>query len=196
MGCHMMDGGFWAFDLPAPSTVEASSANQTAISAPTASVVTYQFAARGSRPPVKWVWYDGNMAPPCPPELETERKLPDNSTLIVGTKATVIAQANYFTVRIIPEAKMQEMASSLPAKSIPRIPAGDHFAEWVRACKGGEPAGANFDYSSRLTEMVLLSNVAIRAQRKIEWDSKAMKVTNVAAANQFIRKQYRAGFGV
>jgi predicted dehydrogenase len=196
MGCHMMDGGFWAFDLPAPSLVEASSANQTAISAPTASVVTYQFAARGSRPAIKWTWYDGNLAPPLPPELEIERKLPDNSTLIVGTKASVIAQANYFTVRIIPEAKMQELAPSLPAATLPRIPAGDHFAEWVRACKGGEPAGANFDYASRLTEMVLLSNVAIRAQRKIEWDSKAMKVTNVAAANQFIKKQYRAGFGV
>jgi predicted dehydrogenase len=196
MGCHMMDGGFWAFDLPAPSTVEASSTNQTSISAPTASVVTYQFSARGTRPPVKWVWYDGDMAPPCPPDLEAERKLPDNSTLIIGTKATVIAQANYFTVRIIPETKMQEMAPSLPPKTLPRIPAGDHFAEWVGACKGGTPAGANFEYSARLTEMVLLSNVAIRARRKIEWDSKAMKVTNVAAANQFITKEYRPGFGV
>src|SRR5688500_2319189 len=34
MGCHMMDGGFWAFDLPAPASVEAVSANATPISAP------------------------------------------------------------------------------------------------------------------------------------------------------------------
>jgi len=197
MGCHMMDGGFWAFDLTAPTTVEAVSANQTPISGPTASVVTYHFPTQAGRSsPLKWVWYDGNMAPVIPPELELDRKLPDNSTLIIGTKATVLAHSNYFTVRIIPEAKMQEMASSLPPKTIPRIPAGDHFAEWINACKGGTPAGANFDYASRLTEMVLLSNVAVRARRRIDWDSAAMKVTNVAAANDFITKQYRPGFGV
>ncbi len=196
MGCHMMDGGFWAFDLPAPTTVEAVSANATAISAPTASVVTYQFAARGTKPPVKWMWYDGNMEPVIPPELELERKLPDNSTLIIGTKATVLCQANYFTIRIIPETKMKEMTPSLPAKTIPRIPAGNHFAEWIGACKGGAPAGANFEYSARLTEMVLLSNVAVRARRRIDWDSAAMKVTNLPAANEFLTKQYRPGFGV
>ena len=196
MGCHMMDGGFWAFDLPAPASVEAVAANPTAISAPTASVVTYQFPARGTRPPLKWVWYDGNMAPPVPAEFELERKLPDNSTLIIGTKATVLAHSNYFTVRIVPETKMQEMSSSLPPKTLPRVPGGNHFAEWIGACKGGTPAGANFDYSSRLTEMVLLSNVAIRARRRIEWDSAAMKVTNLPTANEFVTKQYRGGFGV
>ena len=196
MGCHMMDGGFWAFDLPAPAAVEAVSSNATAISAPTGSVVTYHFPARGAKPAVKWMWYDGNMEPTIPAIFEADRKLPDNSTLIVGTKATLLCQANYYTIRIVPEVKMQEMAPALPAKSIPRIPGGDHFAEWVSACKGGTPAGANFEYSARLTEMVLLSNVAIRAKRRIEWDSAAMKVTNVAAANQFIAKPYRAGFGV
>jgi predicted dehydrogenase len=196
MGCHMMDGGFWAFDLPAPKSVEAVSANQTDISAPTASVVTYHFPARGTQPPLKWVWYDGSMEPVLPPEFEEDRKLPENSTLILGTKASVLAHSNYFTVRIVPEAKMQELASSLPPKTIPRIPGGDHFAEWVTACKGGSPAGANFDYSSRLTEMVLLSNVAVRARRRIEWDSTAMKVTNLPAANEFVTKQYRGGFGV
>ena len=53
-----------------------------------------------------------NMESVLPPEFETDRKLPDNSTLIIGTKASVIAQANYYTVRIIPETKMQELASS------------------------------------------------------------------------------------
>ena len=91
---------------------------------------------------------------------------------------------------------MQAMTSSLPPKTIPRIPAGDHFAEWTSACKGGTPAGANFDYSARLTEMVLLSNVAIRARRKIEWDSAAMKVTNLPSANHYVTKEYRPGFGV
>ena len=195
MGCHMMDG-FWALDLPAPKSIEAVAASQTALSAPTASVVTYLFPARGARPALKWVWYDGKIEPVLPPEFEAGRKFPDNATFILGTKAAVIADPNYFTIRLMPESRMQEMASALPPKTIPRIPGGNHFAEWIRACKGGEPAGANFEYSARLTEMVLLSNVAVRARRRIEWDSAAMKVTNVPAANEFITKPYRGGFGV
>ncbi len=195
MGCHMMDA-FWALDLPAPASVEAVSSGQTDLSAPTASVVTYLFPARGKRPALTWVWYDGKIQPSPPPEFEVGRKFPENATFIIGTKAAAIADPNYFTIRLMPESRMQEMASSLPPKTIPRIPGGNHFAEWVRACKGGEHAGSNFSYSSRLTEMVLLSNVAVRARRRIEWDAAAMRVTNVPAANAFLTKEYRPGFGV
>jgi hypothetical protein len=66
----------------------------------------------------------------------------------------------------------------------------------VRACKGGPAAGSNFDVAARLTELCLLSNVAVRARRPIEWDSAAMKVTNLPEANQYVTKQYRPGFGV
>jgi len=90
---------------------------------------------------------------------------------------------------------MKELAPSLPPKTIPRV-AGGHFAEWLRACKGGVPAGSNFEYASRLTESVLIGNVALRAKRRIEWDSASMKVTNLASANAFVTTQYRAGFGV
>jgi hypothetical protein len=107
----------------------------------------------------------------------------------------VFADTYYASARIIPEVKMRELASSLPAKTIPRIEGG-HFAEWVRACKGGQPAGSNFEYASALTEAVLLSNVAIRARRRIEWDSAAMKITNLPTANQYVSKSYRAGHGV
>ncbi|HRE80136.1 MAG TPA: Gfo/Idh/MocA family oxidoreductase, partial [Opitutaceae bacterium] len=196
MGCHMMDGAFWAFDLTAPTSVEATSANATPISAPTASVVSYQFPATAKRPGLKWVWYDGGMEPPLPESLGSLKGLPENSTLIVGTKASLIAQANYFSVRLVPETRMQELASRLPPKTIPRIPDGNHFAEWIAACKGGPQPGANFDYSARLTETVLLSNVAIRARRRIEWDSAAMKVTNLPLANAYLTKTYRAGFGI
>jgi hypothetical protein len=91
---------------------------------------------------------------------------------------------------------MQELAPTLPAKTLPRIEGGDHFTEWVRACKGGPAAGSNFEIASRLTELCLLSNVAVRARRALEWDAAAMKVTNVPEANQYLTKQYRPGFGV
>lgn len=195
MGCHIMDGAYWALDLTQPTRVEAISARQTEVSPPTASVVTYHFPARGQLPAVKWTWYDGGLMPLLPPDLEATRQLEPNGTLIVGSKATVFADTYYASARIIPEVKRRELAPTLPAKTLPRVEGG-HFAEWVRACKGGTPAGSNFEYAARLTETVLLSNVAVRARRPIEWDSAAMKVTNLPAANQYVTKAYRPGFGV
>jgi len=195
MGCHVMDGAYWALGLTAPTSVEATSANQTEISAPTSSVVRFDFPARGSMPPLRWTWYDGGMMPPLPPELEEGRALPEDGTLIIGSKATVVADVFYESLRIIPEAKMKEQVAGLPPKRLPRV-AGGHFAEWVRACKGGTPAGSNFDYSSRLTESVLLGNIAIRTSRRIEWDSASMRVTNLASANELVASHYRPGFGV
>ena len=50
---------------------------------------------------------------------------------------------------------------------------------------------SNFDYAGRLTETVLLGNLAMRAGQKIEWDAKNLKVTNVPEANQFVKREYR-----
>jgi predicted dehydrogenase len=194
VACHIMDGAYWALDLGAPTAVEAMSTGATKVACPLASVVTSYFPARGTMPPVKYTWSDGSLMPPLPPQLELGRNLPEEAgTLLFGSKATVLCSFYYETVRIIPEIQMQEMASSLPEKSIPRVQGGP-FAEWLRAIKGGPKPGSNFEYSAPFTEAVLLSNVAIRTRRRIEWDAAAMKVTNIPDANQFITKEYRPGW--
>ena len=91
--------------------------------------------------------------------------------------------------RLIPETKMQ--AFKRPEKTIPRVPDGDPYKEWITACKGGPMPGSNFDHSGPLTEMVLLGNLAIRLKKKIEWDGPNMKPTNAPEAQRLIRKQYR-----
>lgn len=195
MACHVMDGAYAALRLGAPTSVEAVSANGNEHSCPTASVITYQFPARGSLPALKWTWYDGGFKPTVPLNFEVGRKLPESGSFIVGSKAVVLADTYYGTVRIVPEATMQALASSLPAKTLPRAKDG-HYREWVAACKGGPAAGSNFDYAAPFTEVVLLGNVALRAGRKLEWDSQAMKFTNYPAADRWLTKQYRPGFGV
>ena len=195
MGCHIMDGAFWALGLDMPTRIEAISAKRTQLSGPTASVITYHFAPCGRQPALRWTWYDGGLQPMPPADFELNRNLPANGTLIVGSKATALASTYYESVRIVPEVKMQELAPTLPPKTLPRIEGG-HFAEWVRACKGGVPAGSNFAYASRLTELCLLSNLAVRSRRPIEWDAAALQVTNLPAANQYVTKTYRPGFGV
>jgi predicted dehydrogenase len=195
MGCHILDGVHWALQLDAPTHIEAIRALDNRITGPNSSVIKFQFPSRGALVPLTLRWYDGGLMPPPPPELESTRELPDNGSLIVGTKATVLADTYYGSVRIIPETKMQELTPTLPAKTIPRVEGG-HFAEWIRACKGGPAAGSNFSVSSRLTELCLLSNVAVRARRPLVWDSAAMRVTNLPEANQYLTTAYRPGFGV
>lgn len=56
------------------------------------------------------------------------------------------------------------------------------------------PAGANFDYSGPLTEMMLLGNIALRTGKKLEWDGVNMKFTNSPEADRYLHREYRQGW--
>ena len=97
---------------------------------------------------------------------------------------------------IIPETTRK--AYKLPTATIPRSPG--HYQEWLDACKGGPPAGANFDFAGPLTEMVQLGNVAIRStarlkqsgyDHRLDWDSENLRITNVPEANDLLRLEHR-----
>jgi hypothetical protein len=64
----------------------------------------------------------------------------------------------------------------------------------VRACKTGDPAGADFSYSGPLTEICLLGNIAKRVDTRIHWDAENLKITNLPDANQYVRTEYRKGW--
>lgn len=196
MGCHVMDATFWALDLDSPQWVEAVSTPFSDESPPTAAIITYQYGARGSMPPVKVIWHDGGFTPLLPDVLPADFQLPQSGSLLIGDKGVLMSDTYNASVRIVPEEKMQEFLPNRPPKTIPRIEGGDHFQEWVGACKGGTPAGSNFEYSTRLTEAVVLGNVAIRSRHRIEWDEANLRVTNHEDANRFVTKEYRPGWGV
>ena len=79
-----------------------------------------------------------------------------------------------------------------PTVQLPRSPG--HHAEWIRAVKGGEKAMSNAEYAGPLTEFVLLGNVAIRTQKKLEWDAEALKAKNCPEADPYLRREYRKGW--
>lgn len=195
MGCHLFDAPFWALNLGCPASVEASSTPVNSETAPLASIVHYQFPARGDLPPVKLTWYDGGLMPARPEEIEEGRPMGNKNggVLLVGDKGTIMAKdENAQDPRLIPESRMQEYKQ--PEKTIPR--SSGHCAEWIAACKGGKPAGANFDYAGPLTEVVLLGNIAIRTGKKLYWDGPNMRCTNVPEANAYVTKEYRKGWSL
>ena len=73
-----------------------------------------------------------------------------------------------------------------------------HHAEWVAACKKQGTATSPFEYAAPLTETMLLGIVALRAGqgRKILYDGAAMAITNIPEANQYLTREYRAGWGI
>ena len=77
-----------------------------------------------------------------------------------------------------------------------------HFAEWVRAIKGGKPAMSNFpDYAGPLTETILLGNLAVWVAaagkgEKVEWDAKNLKVKNISGLEEIVQPTYRQGYSL
>ena len=75
------------------------------------------------------------------------------------------------------------------------VPGSDHWQQFIDAVRGEGKTSANFDYAGPLTESVLLGSVASRfPQQELKWDAAALKFTNVEAANQYVRRPYRAGW--
>jgi len=191
-GAHTLDPVFWALKLGHPTSVEATSLDLNPDTHPVASIVTYRFPARGDLPPVKLTWYEG-LRPPRPIELEDGRRMGhiEGGVLFKGSKGTLMAGVYGEDPRLIPESKMKEYKQ--PPKTIPRVE-DSHEQDWVRACKDGRPAGADFEYSGLLTEVCLLGNMAKRVDARIEWDGANMKVTNLPEANKYIHTPYREGW--
>jgi len=191
-GAHTLDPVVWALKLGHPESVEATSLDLNPDTHPVASIVTYRFPARGELPPVNLTWYDGLRAP-RPLELEDGRRMGhvEGGSLFKGTKGKLVAGVYGEDPRLIPESRMK--AYRTPEKTIPRIE-GTHEQDWVRACKSGQKAGADFEYSGLLTEICLLGNIARRVDGRIEWDGENMNVTNLPEANKYVRTEYRKGW--
>lgn len=67
----------------------------------------------------------------------------------------------------------------------------------VEAIRGNGQTSAGFDYAGPLTEAVLLGGVASRFPKQtLEWDGPGLKFTNVAEANELVRRTYRRGWEV
>lgn len=190
-GAHTLDSVYWALKLGAPTSIEATSCGNTAEVHPLSAIVTFQFPAREGLPPLKLTWYEGTRAP-RPADLEDGRRVPaEGGVFFKGTKGTIMADVYGGSPRIIPESKMREV--KLPPKTLARV-RGSHEQDWVRACKTGARAGADFEYSGPLAEMCCLGNIAKRVDGRIHWDAASLKVTNLPEANRYVRIEYRKGW--
>jgi len=203
MACHNMDPVMTALKLGHPTSVEASCSifvptmtwdkpvNKE--SYPQASIIRYQFPARGDLPPVKMTWYDGGLTPERPEELEEGLRMGNNMGGVVfkGSRGKLICNSHSGEPRLIPQSFMRDYRR--PAKTLPRVES--HHQDWIRACKQGTQASSNFEYAGLITQVALLGNVALRfLGRRLLWNGEQGRITNVPEANDCLHYEYRKGW--
>ncbi len=184
-GCHILDIPFWALGLTQPTKVSAEGPEVHPELTPKSMHCTFEFPAVDSRPAVKLHWYHGT------PPILAERGLNGGgmNNLFLGSKGMLLCGFDKWT--LLPAEKYADYKA--PAPRFAKSP-GFH-REWIDACRGGEAATCNFDYSGPMTETVLLGNVAYRAGG-FEWDHAGLVTTGNTAAQELIREAYRPGWEI
>ena len=197
MGVHNLDTAFWALELGLPTSAEViDSDKKTADCPPLWSIIQMDYPARGKRPPVKLMFYDGKHVPPA--ELFHGETIPGNGSLIIGSKGTLFTrtwhgggnEADMFL--LLPQKKFIDYQP--PAITLPRT--REHHAEWVAACKGGPRSQSDFGYAATLTEGLLVGTLALRTGKRIEWDARSMTAKNCPETEPFIKPLFRKGWGI
>ncbi len=198
IGCHTFDAPFWALDLGSPTRVQAFSVPPPGpgFVPMGGSVVTYQFPARGEKPPVTLTWYEKGFEVPKPRRWDAGQPLPaEGGMYMEGTKETLFhAGMRPESPMLTPSARFMEMKGEL--RKIDKLPpVGDGpIEEWIRAIKGGPAPGSSFEYAAPLTEMVLLGALAQRTGRTIDWDAEGMRVVGQPELDPLIRQPAREGW--
>src|SRR5437868_6862725 len=194
MGAHLIDHTMWALNLGLPTNVETISTPFNGASYPTASLIFYEFPQRGKMPPVKVTWYDGGLMPNKPEELGDEELKKEGGALLIGSKGKLLYETYGLKPRLLPKSLHDSFGK--PPQKLPRIEKEEHDMNWVEASKGKAEASCPFEYAARLTEVMLLGIVALKAGRKISYDGENMRVTNLPQANDYLRREYRQGWSV
>ena len=129
--------------------------------------------------------------PTKPAELGAEELNKGGGTLFIGTKGKLLHDTYGFNPRLLPKSLHDSVDK--PPETIARIPTS-HEVNWVDAIRGTQKTSTPFEYSAKLTEIMLLGVVALNAGRKIDYNGANMKITNVPDSDALLKRAYRAGW--
>jgi predicted dehydrogenase len=123
------------------------------------------------------------------PDAKLRFPSPDGS-VFVGDKGMLTTGTYGEVTRLLPVEKMKDY--KMPAPLLTRSPG--HMRDFIRACKGGDPACSNFDVAAPFVEWMLLGVLALRHEGKLEYDPEKMRVTNNSEANKLLKPTFRKGW--
>lgn len=160
---------------------------------PMASTIAFEFAERRENMPAMSInWYDGvDNLPPRPKELEEGRMIEACGKIIYSDDLVFKGGTHSSTLRIIPEEKMQEMASKLPKITEKH---SSHMDNFLLSAKGEEKCHSSFDVAAPLTQVFMLGCIAQRLGGTLKFDTQTRQITNNDIANKLLKTQPRVGW--
>jgi len=199
-GAHIIDTAHQFLDLGLPYEVECTKATgHNDFFFPMSSTIVFRFPERKKMPALDITWYDGldnlppipegygvsgldpNIPPPSTGALEPVKLNPGK--IIYSKELTFKGGSHGSTLSIIPEEKAKEMASRLP--EVPVSPS-NHFANFLKACKGEEETRSPFEIAGPLSQVFCLGVLSQQLKTKLEFDRKKKVITNNKMANELL----------
>jgi len=190
-GCHILDPVFTALNITGPSDdyfADHSGMNDEVWPAQT----MYRFTVPGTEytteDRIQITWSDGGRAVSKKgSHIPENEQLPPSGSYLVGETGTIVIPHVAVPKIYLPGGEMTEdyeMAEDL-----------DHYHGWIDGCILEEQPTDGFEYGGRLTEVILLANIAVRfPKEKLQWDAEKMQFTNNDEANQYLTREYREGW--
>jgi len=199
-GAHIMDTAHEFLDLGLPEEIIPTRLDgHNTFFFPMETTLEFKFPKRADMPAMTITWYDGqnnippvpegygvseldpNIPPPSDGQLQPSRLNPGK--IIYGKDLTFKGGSHGSTLSIIPEEMGKDMASQLP--EVMESPS-NHFANFLKACKGEEKCRSSFDIAGPLSQVFTLGVLSQRLKAHLKFDRESKQITNHALANQLL----------
>jgi len=192
IGCHIFDPVFEGLGLGTPISACCEGGTGDEWNWAINKTVKYVFPATPytDGPTVNFTWYDGTARPPKEVlSLLGDVKMPLEGSIAVGTRGAMLLPHCAGVPVLLPKARFADYP-------LPEVEGANHYFQFIDAVLGKGQPSAPFAYSGPLTEAVLLGALASRFPKTtLPWDGAALKVTNLPAADRYIRRDYRKPYG-
>ena len=198
-GAHIIDTAHEFLHLGLPTEVNPlKMQGHSSFLFPQGSTLLFKFPKRKNMPALDLTWYDGfnnqptlpesfgeyvrakNIPPPTAANKSTKRY---PGKVIYSKELTFKGGSHGSTLEIIPADKAKDLASQLPF--VPVSPS-NHFANFLKACKGEEKCRSSFDVAGPLCQVMALGVLAQRLNTKLQFDSNKKQITNSKTGNQLL----------
>lgn len=201
MACHTFNLPYMALNLRDAVSVQGETSGHNQDSFPQSSRIKFEFPEREGAPAMPVYWYDGGNKPE--ESLLNGFGFKHNSgCIIVGSDYTFYSPKDYGEDWYIIDADGNEVPAPDDLEPLHGESPG-HFTEFHQAITGEGPAAiSNFiDYSGKLTETILLGNLAVLVDgnQKVEWDAENLTATNMTdneAVSKLIKPDYRGDYSL
>ena len=159
---------------------------------PYSSTIHFKFPKQATLPAFDLFWYDGGMKPPTPDELDADNiAMPLEGMMFVGDKGKILAGFLCEEPQLLPKSRMDAYTKG---KQMPKDDDEYDNAVWIDAFRNKKESPGSFLNAGTVTETILLGGIALRAGRKVVYDSVNMKIPNYPEAEKFFYREYRKGW--